>query len=543
MSVIQGKGKSTGEKDVSEEPPATEGKSIGAQKVVSGTRERKLTEGGQQMREEQAKKHIKAFLKSYDSWKRIAKECRKRLKQFCSKEDLDKINEYIQSGYDLVHQNYEPLQRNSTNTHDVVRKMDACNTLTTEICDIVSKRMEVGVTQDTFKSEVEKQRVRMILNRDEYKSIFGGTNTESVISDRLEGSDQESIANSRASSKRADAEAELAAKQEQAKSMEEMQAQWSKLTKLESEWKLHESQVMAEMRQKQMEVEWKLEEEKSKLKMMQVDMDVKVAAARARTYEKYEGGVGHEVRERHELAPVKTPPIMNSNRPVSAGATVSQSQTPSPSETAGLAEAIASSLTLNRLPVPEPAVFSGDPLKFVDFKMSFLTLIGRKPIPASEKMLYLKSYLTGEARRAVEGFFYRSSEDAYEGAWAVLEDRYGNPFVVQKAFRDKLMKWPQINSNDSSALREFADFLKSCAEAMPYVKGLAILNDCEENRKLLKKLPNWIVRKWSRIAVEELDKSGEYPAFKHFTEFLLKEARIACNPIASPFFLNSRAPD
>lgn len=175
--------------------------------------------------------------------------------------------------------------------------------------------------------------------------------------------------------------------------------------------------------------------------------------------------------------------------------------------------------------------------------MSFLTLIGRKPIPASEKMLYLKSYLTGEARRAVEGFFYRSSEDAYEGAWAVLEDRYGNPFVVQKAFRDKLMKWPQINSNDSSALREFADFLKSCAEAMPYVKGLAILNDCEENRKLLKKLPNWIVRKWSRIAVEELDKSGEYPAFKHFTEFLLKEARIACNPIASPFFLNSRAPD
>lgn len=403
--------------------------------------------------------------------------------------------------------------------------------------------MEVGVTNDTFKTEAEKQRVRMILNRDEYKSIFGGTNTESVISDRLEGLDEVSIANSRASSKRADAEAELAAKQEQAKSMEEIQAQQSKLTKLESEWKLHESQVMAEMRQKQTEVELKLEEEKSKLKMMQADMDVKVAAARARTYEKFEGGVENEVREHHELAPVKTPPMMNSNRPVSAGATVSQSQTPSQSETAGLAEAITSSLSLNRLLVPEPAVFSGDPLKFVDFKMSFLTLIGRKPIPAGEKMLYLKSYLTGEARKAVEGFFYRSSEDAYEGVWAVLEDRYGNPFVVQKAFRDKLMKWPKINSNDSSALREFADFLKGCAEAMPHVKGLAILNDCGENHKLLKKLPDWIVRKWSRIVVEELDKSGEYPAFKHFTEFVLKEACIACNPIASPFFLNSRTPD
>lgn len=68
------------------------------------------------MREEQAKKHVNAFLKSCDSWKGIAKECRKGQKQFCSKEDLDKINQCIQSGYDLVHQNYEPLQRNSTNT-------------------------------------------------------------------------------------------------------------------------------------------------------------------------------------------------------------------------------------------------------------------------------------------------------------------------------------------------------------------------------------------------------------------------------------------
>ncbi|KAL0199661.1 hypothetical protein M9458_002848, partial [Cirrhinus mrigala] len=54
--------------------------------------------------------------------------------------------------------------------------------------------------------------------------------------------------------------------------------------------------------------------------------------------------------------------------------------------------------------------------------MSFTTLINRKPIPVSEKMLYSKSYLTGEARKAVEGFFYRSSEDSYESAWSVLKD-------------------------------------------------------------------------------------------------------------------------
>ena len=99
------------------------------------------------------------------------------------------------------------------------------------------------------------------------------------------------------------------------------------------------------------------------------------------------------------------------------------------------------------------------------------------------------------------------------------------------------------NSNDPAALGEFADFLQSCAEATPHVKGLAILNDCEENHKLLKKLPESMAHRWSRIVVNELDKSQEYPTFARFTEFMQKEARIACNPMASPFLMNNRFED
>lgn len=131
-------------------------------------------------------------------------------------------------------------------------------------------------------------------------------------------------------------------------------------------------------------------------------------------------------------------------------------------------------------------------------------------------MLYLKSYLAREARKAVEGFFYQNSEKAYQGAWAVLQDIYGSSFIVQRAFRDKLMKWPKIAANDPIVLREFADFLQGCVEAIPHVKGLGILNDCEGNHKLLKKLPEWMMRRWSRIVVE-LDRSGDYPSFVHFS--------------------------
>lgn len=76
-----------------------------------------------------------------------------------------------------------------------------------------------------------------------------------------------------------------------------------------------------------------------------------------------------------------------------------------------------------------------------------------------------------------------------------LKDRCGNPFVVQKAFWDELVKWPEMGPYDCFAQGDFSSFLKGCAEDMPYVKGRAILNDSEENYKLLKMLPQWIVRK------------------------------------------------
>lgn len=55
------------------------------------------------------------------------------------------------------------------------------------------------------------------------------------------------------------------------------------------------------------------------------------------------------------------------------------------------------------------------------------------------------------------------------------------------------MRWPNISVADL-LYSEFADFLQGCAEAIPHVQGLSILSDCEENHKLLKKLPECIVQ-------------------------------------------------
>ena len=186
---------------------------------------------------------------------------------------------------------------------------------------------------------------------------------------------------SKTSSKQADAEAELAAKLEQARSMQEIQAQQVKLSKLESEWKLHEAQMLVQLKQKQAEVDLKLEEEKTRLKLMHVEMDVKVAAACVQTYHQIEGDAVEECD--NPVSVVRMTPAMNLNGQLGTAATSQCHDTfqGSRATAAIFAETIANSLTLNHLPVPEPTTFAGDPLKFVDFKVSFTTLIDQKHYP------------------------------------------------------------------------------------------------------------------------------------------------------------------
>ena len=56
---------------------------------------------------------------------------------------------------------------------------------------------------------------------------------------------------------------------------------------------------------------------------------------------------------------------------------------------------------LNRIPVVEPPVFSGDPLTYAEWKKSFTTLVEQRAIRQEDRMHYLKRYLSGNALRCV----------------------------------------------------------------------------------------------------------------------------------------------
>ncbi len=123
-----------------------------------------------------------------------------------------------------------------------------------------------------------------------------------------------------------------------------------------------------------------------------------------------------------------------------------------------------------------------------------------------------------------------TTEDALDDAKQLLEDRYGNPFVVAEAFRLKLEQWPKIPVKDGLALCRFSDFLRQCKTAMKGNPKLDILNDDHQNRRLLTKLPDWVVTRWARIVSDDRDNLCCFPPFELFADFVVKEARITCDP-------------
>ena len=193
-----------------------------------------------------------------------------------------------------------------------------------------------------------------------------------------------------------------------------------------------------------------------------------------------------------------------------------------------LAKLFADSMNATRLPIPEPEVFTGSPLAYPAWKASFDRLIDSKSISHNDKIHYLKMYLCDDIRPSIECLSYINDATAYERAREILDKRYGNSFLVSEAIRDKLQGWPKINKHDAYGLRNFADFLQQCNTAIHHIEGLYVLNDCRENKKLVAKLPDWLINRWKRIVARE---TTRYPSFNRFTLFITEEADILCDPV------------
>ena len=184
---------------------------------------------------------------------------------------------------------------------------------------------------------------------------------------------------------------------------------------------------------------------------------------------------------------------------------------------------VSASIPAMKLPnAPHPDVFNGTPDIFPMWKAAFHTLVGKYDIGADEKMYYLKQYTTGEAREAIEALFMCPGQSAYEEAMRILEERFGKASLVASGFRRRLEAWPKVSERDSKGLQRFSDFLNQLLVAKKSYPALDCLDDEFENQKMLKKLPNLLVKRW----IEQVVLATDFPSFEKFCSFLSDRAKV-----------------
>nr|XP_021336928.1 uncharacterized protein LOC103910029 [Danio rerio]XP_021336929.1 uncharacterized protein LOC103910029 [Danio rerio] len=461
--------------------------------------------------EEQQKKK-KKVISLYDKWKIEARNAREQLKSDLSDTQLAILIETLEIAKNKVLSAYDEFRKQTLPDVEMRRKMDSCEAVTTDVTRIVNERI-AGIDGD-YSYEREKERLSAL----SYKyanSIFGST--ASQVSQEISDHSGHCSVLSDLEAKRVDAAAEVAAKQAAYNSLMAETKQKEKIKELEDQHK------------KALEVEFK------ELEQIQAQKDLKVAQAKLDVYSEEVEKITSSLNDcssasGSELSQGNERKEVNRQEP---NETTNPSVKASTSEFSALVQALQDGISASKLPVPEPPIFTGDPIHFIEFKQSFMALIDKKGISSADKMFYLKKYVSGPARKALDGTFFRTDDEVYKDAWDKLNHRYGHPFIIQKAFRERLANWPKIHPKDAMGLQAFSDFLNACRGALPHVKGLQILNDYQENQKLMQKLPDWAISRWNRQVTQSITNNHEYPTFDEFAVFVSTEADVACNPVTS----------
>ena len=547
------------------QPQATEGIIVdnpaSSEEPPLGQRVRRMTEKGQEQHDEQVIKVAHRFSVCYEKWKDATKEANQALSGKCSDDLLDgqitKVRNTSRSLND-VYDDWKRLEVPDLNTR---RKIDTCETVTKKMVkdamDLIDAREEATAHRHTTSQRHEEHRVI-----EEVMSVASGRTGTSSRHTKCSSASRKSAA------------AEVAANKATLEVQLEQEHYIKELQRLEVE----AAQLKAKQEAENAERQRVLEAKRRELDRLETIKKLKAAEARQQVYDQsihscpatkgdgsdeeinyllHCGSVKkeeevkpqtinvllHRVSVKKEEVKPQTSPLRHHSTPPA----VAQARQENKYEdgTTALVKALAEAISASRIPLPEPTVFSGDPLRFNDWKVSFQTLVDRKNIPAEEKIYYLRKYVGGSAKRAIESYFLLGTEPAYYAAWDILEERYGNPFLIAKAFREKLDAWPKISSKGSMELQELADFLRCCEAAMSQIRGLEILNDCNENQKILSKLPDWVTSRWNRKVIEAEEDTHMFPSFSQFVKFLTREAKIACSPITSLHALkpSERIPD
>ena len=134
--------------------------------------------------------------------------------------------------------------------------------------------------------------------------------------------------------------------------------------------------------------------------------------------------------------------------------------------------------------------FDGEPLRYHQFIRTFEENVEKVIPDNAARLTRLAQHCTGEAKRVVDCCLLMDPEMGYPRARKLLKERFGNRIAIATLWIQKLTE------EEQRPLREYADNLRSCQEALNAMGALNELNTQGNLFKLVKKLPMYLQGRW-----------------------------------------------
>lgn len=175
---------------------------------------------------EELSKKKKRLLTLYEQWKIQTRKTRDRLKSDITDKEIAELADIIEQKRDDLLKLYSEVRHQMAPSSDVRRKIDACDAVTHDVMRIILER--ISSVDGEFDAERERIRLGELLKHDYALSIYGSSASSSHS---LQPTASQLI------TKRADAAAELAAKEAEYEMAQEEQKQQERIKALEEEHK------------------------------------------------------------------------------------------------------------------------------------------------------------------------------------------------------------------------------------------------------------------------------------------------------------------
>lgn len=183
------------------------------------------------------------------------------------------------------------------------------------------------------------------------------------------------------------------------------------------------------------------------------------------------------------------------------------------------------------LPHTEVPVFTGDPIEYCGFIRAFENLIETKTTSPSARLYYLIQFTKGDVQELMRSCLPMEANEGYDKAKGLLKSKHGQSYKISAAYAERILKVPQIKSEDGRSLQRFSVLLTSCQNTLKEIGCINKLENPDTLQKVVEKLPYGLRQRWRDVADHITEEQNREITIQDITNFIDKKARAANHPL------------